>query len=88
MKLLRASLLSLNFLLAPVAFAQQQQQRPAAGPEETSARLARTAVVAVTAHALAELPGRIAPQLERDAVGDLLRKANLEEFLKSVGVCK
>ncbi|HEV2799922.1 MAG TPA: M20/M25/M40 family metallo-hydrolase [Pyrinomonadaceae bacterium] len=45
-------------------------------------------VVALTAHALAERPERIAPQLKREAVGDLLRKANLEEFLKSVGVWK
>ncbi|HEX8635903.1 MAG TPA: M20/M25/M40 family metallo-hydrolase [Pyrinomonadaceae bacterium] len=50
--------------------------------------VAGAAIVAVTAHALAERPGRIAPQLKRDAVGDLLRKANLEEFLKSVGVWK
>jgi hypothetical protein len=50
--------------------------------------VAGAAVVAVTAHALAERPQRIAPQLKRDAVGDLLKKANLEEFLKSVGVWK
>ncbi|MDQ1523274.1 MAG: carboxypeptidase [Pyrinomonadaceae bacterium] len=50
--------------------------------------VAGAAVVAVTAHALAERPGRIAPQLKHDAVGDLLKKANLEEFLKSVGVWK
>ncbi|HEY9401460.1 MAG TPA: M20/M25/M40 family metallo-hydrolase [Pyrinomonadaceae bacterium] len=50
--------------------------------------VAGAAVVAVTAHALAERPDRIAPQLKRDAVGDLLKKANLEEFLKSVGVWK
>jgi Iap family predicted aminopeptidase len=50
--------------------------------------VAGAAVVAVTAHALAERPERIAPQLKRDAVGDLLKKANLEEFLKAVGVWK
>jgi carboxypeptidase Q len=49
---------------------------------------AGAAVVAVTAYALAERPGRIAPQLKHDAVSDLLKKANLEEFLKSVGVWK
>lgn len=43
---------------------------------------------AVTAYALADRPERIAPQLKRDAVGELLRKANLEEFLKTVGVWK
>ncbi|HEV2880431.1 MAG TPA: M20/M25/M40 family metallo-hydrolase [Pyrinomonadaceae bacterium] len=50
--------------------------------------IAGAAVVAVTAHALAERPARIAPQLKRDAVAALLKKANLEEFLKSVGVWK
>jgi hypothetical protein len=50
--------------------------------------VAGAAVMAVTAHALAERPERIAPQLKREAVGELLRKANLEEFLKSVGVWK
>ncbi|HEX8457675.1 MAG TPA: M20/M25/M40 family metallo-hydrolase [Pyrinomonadaceae bacterium] len=49
---------------------------------------AGAAVVAVTAHALAERPERLAPQLKHDAVSNLLRKANLEEFLKSVGVWK
>jgi hypothetical protein len=50
--------------------------------------IAGAAVVAVTAHAIAERPGRIAPQLKHEAVGELLRKANLEEFLKTVGVWK
>ncbi len=50
--------------------------------------VAGAAVIAVTAHALAERPERIAPQLKRDAVGELLRRANLEEFLKTVGVWK
>lgn len=50
--------------------------------------VAGSGVVAVTAHALAERPERIAPQLKRDAVGALLKKANLEEFLKTVGVWK
>lgn len=45
-------------------------------------------IVAVTAYALADRPERIAPQLKRDAVGELLKKANLEEFLKTVGVWK
>jgi hypothetical protein len=51
-------------------------------------RLAGAGIVAITAHALAERPERIAPQLKHDAVGALLRKANLEEFLKAVGVWK
>jgi carboxypeptidase Q len=50
--------------------------------------VAGSGIVAVTAHALAERPERIAPQLKHDAVGALLKKANLEEFLKSVGVWK
>lgn len=50
--------------------------------------VAGAGVVAVTAHALAERPERIAPQIKHDAVGELLKKANLEEFLKTVGVWK
>ena len=50
--------------------------------------VAGAGIVAVTAHALAERPERIAPQIKHDAVGELLKKANLEEFLKSVGVWK
>lgn len=42
-------------------------------------------IAAITAHALAERPQQIAPQLKREAVGALLRKANLEEFLKAAG---
>jgi hypothetical protein len=41
------------------------------------------AIVAVTAYALAERNERLAPQLERKAVGDLLRKANMIEMLKA-----
>jgi hypothetical protein len=50
--------------------------------------VAGAGIVAVTAHALAERPERIAPQLKHEAVGELLKKANLEEFLKAVGVWK
>ncbi|HEV7903127.1 MAG TPA: M20/M25/M40 family metallo-hydrolase [Pyrinomonadaceae bacterium] len=50
--------------------------------------VAGASIVAVTAHALAERPERIAPQLKHDAVSELLKKANLEEFLKTVGVWK
>jgi carboxypeptidase Q len=50
--------------------------------------IAGAGIVAVTAHALAERPERIAPQLKHEAVGELLKKANLEEFLKAVGVWK
>jgi hypothetical protein len=50
--------------------------------------VAGAGIVAVTAHALAERPERIAPQIKREAVGELLKKANLEEFLKTVGVWK
>jgi carboxypeptidase Q len=50
--------------------------------------VAGAGIIAITAHALAERPERIAPQLKHDAVGELLKKANLEEFLKTVGVWK
>jgi carboxypeptidase Q len=47
---------------------------------------AGAAVVAVTAYALAERADPIAPRLDHRAVGELLKKSNLEGFLKSVGV--
>jgi hypothetical protein len=50
--------------------------------------VAGAGIVAITAHALAERPERIAPQIKHDAVSALLKKANLEEFLKTVGVWK
>ncbi len=45
-------------------------------------------IVAITAYAVAERPERLAPQLKHDAVSEMLKKANLEEFLKTVGVWK
>ena len=50
--------------------------------------VAGASVVAITAHALAERLERIAPHIKREATSDLLKKANLEEFLKAVGVWK
>lgn len=50
--------------------------------------MAGAGIVAVTAYALADRPERIAPQIKHDAVAALLKKANLEEFLKTVGVWK
>jgi hypothetical protein len=49
---------------------------------------AGAAVVAVTAYALAEQPERVAPQLNHQAATEILKKAGLDEFLKSVGVWK
>lgn len=49
---------------------------------------AGAAVVAVTAYAVAERAERLAPRLEHGAVGGLLQKAGLEQFLKDVGVWK
>ena len=43
------------------------------------------AVVAVTVYALAESPAPIAPRIKHAAVGEIIKKANLEEFLKAVG---
>ncbi|MCA1629944.1 MAG: M20/M25/M40 family metallo-hydrolase, partial [Acidobacteria bacterium] len=47
-----------------------------------------SAIVAVTAYALAERAERLAPQLERKAVGELLQKANMIEMLKAFGFWK
>ena len=44
-----------------------------------------TAIVLVTAYAVAERDQRLAPRLEHAAVGALIRKANLESFLKAIG---
>jgi len=44
-----------------------------------------TAIVAVTAYAVAERDQRLAPRLEHAAVGAVIRKANLESFLKAIG---
>ena len=45
-----------------------------------------TAIVAVTAYAVAEREQPIAPRLDHAAVGEIVRKANLEGFLKAIGV--
>jgi hypothetical protein len=47
---------------------------------------AGSAIVAVTAYALADNLKPIAPRLERPAVGEIIRKANLENFLKVIGM--
>ena len=44
------------------------------------------AVVAVTAYAIAERNERIAPHIDHKAVGEILKKSNLEEFLKRMGM--
>ncbi|HEX8653032.1 MAG TPA: M20/M25/M40 family metallo-hydrolase [Pyrinomonadaceae bacterium] len=44
------------------------------------------AIIAVTAYALAERPERIAPRLNNVRVGEILRKADLEGFLKDLGL--
>jgi hypothetical protein len=49
---------------------------------------AGAAIVAVTAYAIADNLKPIAPRLEHPAVGEILKKANLENFLKDIGVWK
>jgi carboxypeptidase Q len=46
---------------------------------------AGAAIIAVTAYALAERAAPIAPRIDHAAVGQIIKKANLEEFLKAVG---
>jgi hypothetical protein len=43
------------------------------------------AVLAVTAYAIAERPEPIAAHIDHKAVGEILKKAKLEEFLKAIG---
>jgi len=45
-----------------------------------------TAIVAVTAYVIAERAAPIAPHIDRAAVSMILKKANIEGFLKAVGV--
>lgn len=47
---------------------------------------AGAAVLAVTAYAIAESPERIAPRLDRERVGEILKKAKLDAFLKDLGL--
>jgi hypothetical protein len=49
---------------------------------------AGSAIVAVTAYAIADNLRPIAPKLDRPAVGEILKKANLEGFLKELGLWK
>ncbi|HEX6624453.1 MAG TPA: M20/M25/M40 family metallo-hydrolase [Pyrinomonadaceae bacterium] len=49
---------------------------------------AGAAIVAVTAYAVAERETRLAPHDARGAVGERLKKAGLDEFLKAIGVWK
>jgi carboxypeptidase Q len=46
------------------------------------------AIVAVTAYAVADRAAPLAPHLDRKAVGELLKEAQLDEFLKAIGVWK
>ncbi|HEX8721964.1 MAG TPA: M28 family peptidase, partial [Pyrinomonadaceae bacterium] len=46
---------------------------------------AGAALVAVTAYAVAEQPGPFAPHADRKAVGEILKKAGVDELLKVVG---
>ncbi|HKV41495.1 MAG TPA: M20/M25/M40 family metallo-hydrolase [Blastocatellia bacterium] len=46
------------------------------------------AVVAVTAYAVADRPDPIVPHLDHNAVEQILKKANVEDFLKAVGAWK
>jgi len=57
------------------------------GPRLTDDTLtAGSAVVAVTAYAIAERVEQIAPHINHAAVGEILKKAKVDEFLKSIGV--
>jgi hypothetical protein len=49
---------------------------------------AGTAIVAVTAYAIADNLKPIAPRLDRPAVAEIIRKARLENFLKNLGLWK
>lgn len=49
---------------------------------------AGAAVVAVTAYVIAEQPEPIAPHIDHKAVADILKRADLDEFLTSVGIWK
>jgi len=46
---------------------------------------ADTAIVAVTAYAIAQNPNPIAPHLDHAAVGEIVKKASLEDMLKDAG---
>ncbi|HWN99694.1 MAG TPA: M28 family peptidase [Blastocatellia bacterium] len=45
-----------------------------------------SSIIAITAYAIAERPERIARRIDHAAVGEILKKANLADFLKAVGV--
>ena len=46
---------------------------------------ADTAVVAATAYVLAQMPKPIAPHLDHSAVGEILKKAELDQYLIAHG---
>ena len=46
------------------------------------------AIVAVTAYAIAQDPKPIAPHIDHAAVGEILKKASLDEFLTQIGAWK
>lgn len=45
-----------------------------------------TAIVAITSYVLAERAAPIAPRLNHKEVGEIIKKANIEGFLKAIGV--
>ena len=47
---------------------------------------AGSAIIAITAYAIAERTERIAPHIDRGAVAEVLKKAKLDEFLKAIGL--
>jgi carboxypeptidase Q len=49
---------------------------------------AGAAIVAVTAYAVADNLKPLAPRLDHTAVGEIIRKANLENFLQAIGMWK
>jgi hypothetical protein len=47
---------------------------------------AGSAVLAVSAYAIAERTEPIAPHIDHKEVGEILKKAKLDDFLKAIGV--
>ena len=45
-----------------------------------------SAIVAITAYAIAERTEPIAPHIDHRAVGEMLKNAKLEDFLKAIGI--
>ena len=47
---------------------------------------AGTAILAITTYAIAQMPQAIAQHIDHAAVGEILKKAELDELLQAVGV--